>query len=216
MIFDGEVVSDLVLRIRFSIGGKIDKLNYQIGQRVKRGQLLARLDQSEFQLYLDRALKLYEKERASFEEKQKLVLSEFDQTQIQMSLDVAVKNVEIAKKNLEETNLYSPISGIVVAADSVVAGMNITPAGLTIIVVDPESFYFSVAVSETKLKLFEINKEVKIKLNIFPLKKTVGKIERVSFVLNKDKYPVAISLSEKEGLRLGLKGKLEFVTAKKN
>lgn len=96
MELTGKIAADKVLKLKFLIGGKLNYLNSYPGQAVKKGQLLAKLEQTELQAYLDRALKYYEQVRAEFDEKQGKNLNEYEKRKIQAELEVAVKNTEIA------------------------------------------------------------------------------------------------------------------------
>ena len=60
MVISGSLVTDQLLQLRFATSGQLSHLNFSIGNRVNKGQLLARLNQSDRQTYLDRALKQYE------------------------------------------------------------------------------------------------------------------------------------------------------------
>lgn len=70
MELTGKIESSKILKLKFLIGGKLNYLNTHQGQTVKKGQLLAKLEQTELQTYLDRSLKYYEQVRAEFDEKQ--------------------------------------------------------------------------------------------------------------------------------------------------
>jgi len=211
MELDGQVSSDRILTLKFSCSGRLSYLNYQIGQIVKKGQLLARLDQTEFQNYLDRSLKYYEQVRADFDEKQTKSLNEFDRRKLQAELDVSVKNVEIAKINLEDSNLYAPIDGLIVASDPIAVGINITPAGFVITLLDHNSFHFQASVAETELEKINLEASAIIKLTAFPARAITGKVKRIDFIADKkNQYPVIISLDDQESLRLGLTGKAKI------
>jgi multidrug resistance efflux pump len=210
MTLSGSVVTDKILKLRFSSSGRISSVNFQVGDEVKKGQLLARLDSSDLQTRLDRELKQYEKVRADFEQKSKKELNEFDRTQLQAGLDISVKNVELAKQSLDSINLHSPVTGIVIDADPAVAGMNITPAGFTVSILDPASLYFEAAVVEKDLSKLEVGQKATIKLVAFPKQKLTGTVVRIGYVPNRGKYPVNILLEETAPLRLGLTGKANW------
>ena len=207
MDLTGKVTSGSVFVLKFPSGGKLDYLDCRVGQMVKKGHLLARLDQSKLQVYLDRSLKRYGQVRAEFDERQTKKLDEYGKRKFQAELDVSVKNVEIAKENLENTNLYAPVAGMIVEVDPGVAGMNITPAGFTVTLLDPASFYFQASVSEVDLSKVKTGVSVSVSLKSMPGSVIAGKIERIGFVVGKGgKFPVAISLANKADLRLGLTG----------
>ena len=204
MNITGTVVSNHVYQLRFASSGKLVKVNCEIGQRVAKGQLLAQLDPTQLQTYLDRALKVYEQTRADFEKKQSLNLDQYEKTKLQSELDIAVKSVEIAKQNLEETNLYAPTDGLITQADPAIPGINITPAGHTLCLLADNTYYFQGQITPDELTQIDINKVLNINI---ANKTTTGKIILIGPVADKTgKLPVHISLDDQTGLYLGLPG----------
>ena len=208
MELNGKITSDKILKLKFSSSGKLAQLNVSSGQTVKKGQLLARLDQTELQAYLDRSLKYYEQVRADFDEKQKGNLNEYDKRKVQAELEVSIKNTEIAKTNLEATNLYSPVDGIIAEVDPIAVGVNITPAGFLITILDHQSFYFQAEVKEEDLGKVKPDLSAKISLKAFPQKALEGKITGIGYLPLKDGvYPVNFSLNDLSELKPGMTGK---------
>ncbi len=210
MELQGYIKAAQVAESRFPVGGKIASINVKVGQTVKKGALLASLNQSLLQTFLDRALLLYDKERADFDQKEKENLSEFEKRKRQNELDITVKNVEIAKQNLEETNLYSPVDGVVAAIDGGLVGENITPAKFTVTVVDTSSFYFEAEVAQLNLNQVEIRASAKVSLNGFnePLSATVEMISLLP--IRRDVYAVRLKLTSHQQLKPGFAGKAIF------
>ena len=207
MDLSGKIVAGIIAHFKFSIGGKLFSLNCRVGETVAKGKLLASLEKTELQAYLDRALKQYDLERALFDEKQKENLTEYEKRKYQDSLDIAVKNVEIAKANLEATNLYSSIDGVVTQMDPGNPGENITPAGFVITVLDPKSYYFQAELPEENLSRVSVGQPVKIILKALPDKSLEGKVGQISLMPTQEgSYSVSISISLLQELRLGLTG----------
>lgn len=207
MELKGEITALQTANLKFSISGKLVSVNCKIGDTVKKGQLLAALDKTEFQAYLDRALKQYDLERALFDEKQKQNLTEYEKRKYQDSLDISIKNVEIAKADLDKTDLNSSIEGIVIGMDPANPGDNITPAGFVINVANPESFCFLAELPEENLSQIGIGQPAKVTLKAFPDKILEGKVEQIGFSpIREGLFPVTISIPFDPILRLGLSG----------
>lgn len=79
------------------VSGEIIDLYVQKGQRVKKGEMLAKVDDSQYQLQYLKALNVYNNS-----------LGQAPATVKENKL-----SMEIAKKNLDETEIRAPISGIV-------------------------------------------------------------------------------------------------------
>lgn len=211
MELSGKIASDKVLKLKFLIGGTLRVLNTVAGQTVKKGQLLAKLEATQLQAYLNRALKYYEQVRAEFDEKQGKNLNEYEKRKIQAELDVSIKNVEIAKANLEETNLYAPLDGIIIEVDPIVVGVNITPGNFIITLLDHQSFYFKAEIKEEDLGKIKPDMPCQITLKAFPEKRVKGKVDWVSYIPVKEGvFNVRVSLEDKSELKIGLTGTAEI------
>lgn len=211
MDLTGQVQAGRILKLKFLIGGTLSQVNVSVGQTVKKGQLLSRIDQTELQAYLDRALKYYEQVRADFDEKQGKNLNDFDKRKTQAELDVSVKNIEIAKANLEATNLYAPIDGIIIEIDPIAVGTNITPGSFIITLLDHQSFYFEIPVSEDDLGKVKVDMSTKTTLKAFPGRTITGKVDWISYIPVKEGiFTGRISLDDKSELKIGMTGKTEI------
>ena len=111
----GRLRSESEKRLSFKIGGIIDVILVDEGQKVNRGQLLSRLDQLEIsskvkqartafhkaQRDLDRVITLYADSVATLEQKQ-------DAT---TAMEIAEMNLNIAEFNLKHSAIYAPSDG---------------------------------------------------------------------------------------------------------
>lgn len=208
MELKGKINASKIAQCKFAISGKLVSINCKVGDSVKKGQVLATLNKTELQAFLDRALKQYDLERALFDEKQKENLTEYEKRKFQDSLDISVKNVEIAKSNLEGTDLYSSINGTIAEIDQCYPGDNITPGGFIVTVIDPASFYFQAELPEENLSQVSINQLIKIVLKAYSDKTLDGKVEQIGFTPTKEGYysVAVLLLSVSTDLRLGLSG----------
>ena len=209
MELKGKINASQIAQCKFAISGKLTSINCKVGDIIKKGQLLATLNKIELQAYLDRSLKQYDLERALFDERQKENLTEYEKRKYQDSLDISVKNVEIAKTNLEATDLFSSINGVVVGIDQCYSGDNITPGGFGVTIVDPTSFYFQAELPEENLSQIQIGQTAKITLKAYPEKILEGKVYLLSFSPVKENIYtlfVSLSLPDPSNLRLSLSG----------
>lgn len=207
MELSGNIASREIVKLKFSVSGIVSTVNCSYFKTVKKGELLASLDKKELQAYLDRALKYYEAERAEFDEKVKKGIGDFEKIKIQSSLDISVKNVEIAKSNLDATNLYSPINGIVVEMDTLSSGVNISPSNFVITLINPDSYYFEAEIKEEDIESVTIGSSADIQLKALKDKPLKGTVESIGIMpIKQGVYPVYITLQEKQNLRLGLSG----------
>lgn len=211
MTLEGKIQAKLTSLAKFAISGKLLTLTCQISSTVKKGQLLAALEATELQTYLDRTLKQYDLQRAEFDDKQKQNLTEYEKRKLQDELDISVKNVEIAKCNLNATQLLASINGLVIEMDPAAIGDNITPAAFVITIIDPASFYFEALLPEENLLQVTTGQAAKVSFKAFPGQSFEGQIESITPLLNKNNFfSLRITLPANANWRLGLTGQAEF------
>ncbi|OEY69514.1 efflux transporter periplasmic adaptor subunit [Rheinheimera salexigens] len=103
--------------LTFRVSGKLIELSGRPSHNVQRGELLARLDDTDFKLRLDQANARYELAQTQFDRanllmEQKLVSqAQFDETKAQ--LQVAKADFSAAKTALSYTRLEAPFAGTV-------------------------------------------------------------------------------------------------------
>lgn len=156
----GAVTAVVQVKLNFQIPGKLTYLPFKEGDKIKVGQVIARLDSSSLQKQLTASLNTYRSTRDNFDQtvvnnadsvlKPTLSASNTDAVnaalkrlldQTQAGLDNSVISVELAKYALDLSTLTSPLSGIVTHEDVSVSGVNITPS-TSFTVADPANMVF--------------------------------------------------------------------------
>ena len=207
------IVKARIVSVRFAISGQLAFVKKHTGDIVKKGEMLASLDKKILQTGLDRQLADFEKVRADFEVfSQKYpdpteAIDKYLKTQKQASLNASVKDVEMAKAVLDQTTLFSPIDGVIIDDGDLVAGINVTPAGSEMKIIDNSSYYFEIEIDQKEVSHFE--KPKKCKIEIEGIK---GKIEGETLPAFSDqkKFIVRISIPKQDGIMFGMKGKMEL------
>src|SRR3989344_3597350 len=152
--FSGKVVSNNLISLRFPEGGKLISLSCHSGQIVKKGDPLAALDPKPIQAQLEIELADFRRTRAEFDQLTRQLpvpKTEDEKTKkeiAQSKLDVAVKSVEKYKHALDSLTLICPVDAVILAADSLAPGVNITPGSYPIVLADLASAVFEALVSE--------------------------------------------------------------------
>lgn len=108
-----EATEDAVLAFRVS--GQLKQLTVLPGAEVKKGELLAKLDPTDYQLALDSAQANYDLAHSQFKRSEQLLSQQlvsrsgFDESKAQLQVtDAALK---VAKTNLAYTELHAPFDG---------------------------------------------------------------------------------------------------------
>jgi multidrug efflux system membrane fusion protein len=125
----GLVVSTKEVKLSFKTGGIIAAIYAEDGAIVKKGQLLATLNQSEIEAFVTQAANGYDKAVRDYNRAKNLfadsvvTLEQFQNAETAMNM--AKANLEIATFNLNHTKIYAPDKGVIlkrlVEANEVIA-----------------------------------------------------------------------------------------------
>jgi len=112
----GDIEGNKTVRLGFMVAGKINFIAAEEGQKVQAGELLASLDPESYQIAKDMTDANLDQTQDEFNRLSKMYatrsISESDYTKINTALKVAKSQQQLQAKNLKETKLYAPISGI--------------------------------------------------------------------------------------------------------
>jgi RND family efflux transporter MFP subunit len=104
-------------RLTFRVSGKLTQFSIRPGQEVQKGDVLARLDPTDFKLRVEQAQAKYQLSKAQFDRAASLIgqnlvsQAMYDETKAQ--LQVADADLKTAQANLSYTELVAPFSGTV-------------------------------------------------------------------------------------------------------
>ncbi|WP_341664540.1 efflux RND transporter periplasmic adaptor subunit [Vibrio sp.] len=103
--------------LSFRVSGEVSKLNVKEGDRVKKGDVLAELDPTDYQLDVDNASAKYSVINSQYKRSKPLVAkgllarSQFDE--IAANRLIALSELELAQLRLSFTKLLAPVDGII-------------------------------------------------------------------------------------------------------
>lgn len=131
----GTIKEGQIVQVSFKTGGQISNLNVKEGDYVNRGQLIAVLDATDYQIVLNASQAQYtqlknevERVKTLYERKS---ISKNEYEKATAGLDMAAADLQAKKNQLQYTKLYSSTSGYVQRVDSHVGEM--VNAGSTVI-----------------------------------------------------------------------------------
>lgn len=117
-VFPGKVRANRRAELSFSVGGRLVELNAQEGVRVRRGQVLARLDQRDFLHERDSAKASFVQAERNLTKFRSLyaqrVVTETQFEDVRTAYDIALADLHIREKALADTLLRAPFDGVVV------------------------------------------------------------------------------------------------------
>ncbi len=181
--FVGTIAADKEVAIISETQGRITYLGINLGQSIGRGRIILAVDDEikaatlkNAEASYDKAKKDYERNKQLFEEKS---ISQAAFENSEYALRMAEAQHTIAKRQLADTKLVSPVSGIV-AAKNVELGTVISPGTMVANIVDISRLKIKVNVPEKEVFKLKNNDKVIIETDIYPDKKLEGKIRNIS------------------------------------
>ncbi len=224
----GKTKAERSVDLKFQTSGRLAWVGVKEGDTVNAWTAVAGLDSRDVQKTLEKSLRDYRAERNDFDQasldspaikpsdaandRVKRILEKN-----QWDLDKAVLDVELKKLAVEFATLVTPIAGIVTHVDTPIAGVNITPATAVFSVADPSSIVFEATVDETDVAGLAVGTPATVMLDAYPDASFSGTITRIAYTAQQSAggatvFPVNISISSPEPVRIGLNGDIEITT----
>lgn len=140
--------------------GLVKSVGFNLGDSVREGQELLRVDDRIAALNMERAQEQYEAARLELDATEKLTASgrssPADLTRARGNASGAKAQYETALKTYNDTRLRAPISGVIASKDEVATvGATIAPGVRVARIVDTASFRLTVGVGEREVGLIE-------------------------------------------------------------
>ncbi|MBN2643156.1 MAG: efflux RND transporter periplasmic adaptor subunit [Victivallales bacterium] len=115
--FPGYVKAARRVELALSVSGVLRELAADKGRRVHKGEVLARLDERDFQHALDSANAVYVETKSALERVGKLharnIVSSADYEKTQADYDTAAAELQVRRKALNDTVLIAPFDGVI-------------------------------------------------------------------------------------------------------
>lgn len=151
--------------LSFSVGGTIVKLVVNEGQSVSKGQLIATLDDTSLSNSYTSAKAGLDQAKDAYNRMKQLhdagSLAEIKWIETETQLSQAEAAYEIARKNLNDTKLYAPYSGVI-SEKAAEVGQNVN-AGTTVVkIVTARQLDAKIAVPETEIASMTIGQAADI------------------------------------------------------
>ncbi len=150
----GTVEESVSVPSSFSTVGQVEKVYVAEGDRVKKGQLLAELNSSNYQNLYQISLAKEKQAEDAYNRLSDLYkkgsLPEIKYIEIQTSLEQAKSSTQIALKNLSDCKLYSPMNGVV-GRRNIEPGMNVIPTSTVFDIVKIDKVFVKVSIPENEI-----------------------------------------------------------------
>ncbi len=204
------------------VAAKVKQIKADLGDRVKKGRVMVRLDGSAYYLNLQAAkaqLAQAEAQQTLASDQYKRMKSLFAEGHIsEQELDTAESNakstlagqnsalaqLDIAKRNMGETTIRAPFSGRV-SSRSVSPGNLVSPGVPIISLVQDDVMKVELALAENEIKRVKPDMTAEITVPSIPGKTFFGKVTRIGVAADRTagSFPVRVEIENKEYELLG-------------
>jgi RND family efflux transporter MFP subunit len=210
--FSGQVAAVDSSGLSFEVGGQVESVEVDIGDRVKKGEMLAVLDPEPYKLDVDAAeaelVKArdnvtktkaeYERQKRIFEQgagaERYVEVSEYNYKAARSAVNFQIAKLDLARRNLRKTKLLSPYDGVIAwrsvePNEKVLAGQKILEINAS------GKMEVQLAVPETNVDQIHIDDPVAITFPTLPGENAKG---RISFIggaaVKANAFPVKVGL----------------------
>lgn len=183
----GSVRSHQGVMLRPEVSGRISKLGFTDGQRVRRGQLLVQLDDTLQGAQLQQAQAQASIARTNLQRNRELVAQNFVSASVvdqsAAALQVAEAQVALAQAQLARMKIVAPFDGV--AGISVVNLGDYVKDGADLVSIeDTSSMWVDFRLPERYLAALKTGQGVEVQLDALPGRRFAGKIEAVDALLD--------------------------------
>jgi RND family efflux transporter MFP subunit len=215
--------------LSFQVGGQVASVEVDIGDRVKKGQLLAVLDPEPYQLEVDaitaelvkareqvnESKSQYERQQRIYDQgagvKSRLDVAEYNYKAAGSAVDYQMARLDSANRNLRKTKLPSPYDGTIAwrsvqPNEEVKVGQKVFEINAT------GNMEIQLAVPETTIDQINIDDPVTITFPTLPGESTQGLISYIgSAAVQANAFPVKVALTDpNQQIRPGMTAEASF------
>lgn len=220
IVVSGVLEADKTVPLSFLVPGKVDHVYFDEGDHVKKGQILAKVEISDYRSHLEiaeaqlfEAQDAYDRLRSLYKDG---AIAEKDFIKIKAGLDQAKASRDIARKMLKDTKLRSPIPGIV-GSKNVELGQTISTGIPVFTIVKTDRIFARVSVPESEIGKVALGQKAVVTIKALEDSALEGKVTLIAAVAEPRtrSYTVKIELSNPDYvLRTGMIAEAQIVTDK--
>lgn len=208
------------IRLSFKVGGVIRQLSVNEGNRVRKGQQLAQIEQAEIDAQVEQAAQVYEKARRDAERGERLYtdkvisLEQLQDLRTRLAMDQAALNS--ASYNRKYAAIVAPYDGVVLRR--LAQERELVQAGSPILVLGAEDrgFVVRAGLADREIVQVKLGDAAEVRFDALPGRVLTGKITEVSGAAAADSgmFGIEVSLDPSElPLKSGLVAKVAVVPA---
>lgn len=233
LILTGSINAVKYVNLFFPTSGKIAWVGAKEGQIVKRGFPITSLNKTVLNSAYQQALNNYRNYQAAADQTLDSVKGhagdetfaiKAERTAAEVARDNSYDSLKAAEYNLANATIYAPFDGVISSLPFSSPGVNVSPADVQVVMVDPSTIYFDVDADQNDVTSLKMNQEVLIVLDSFVDKEFKGKVTFISLTPKAGtagtNYKVKVEFDTptqiSESVRIGMTGDAKFILTQKD
>jgi len=199
--YSGTVEASQTIPLTFQATGTVQKIYVEVGDLVKKGQLLASIDNSDMMNIYNGAQAKYDQAKDAYNRLKSVhdqgSLPEIKWVEMVSSLEQAKSMLELSKNNLEKCNMRAPVCGLV-GHRNIEPGQSAIGAALSPIeLVKIETVYVKMSIPEVEISKITKGQRATFCVSALDGKQFEGVVTNVSPIADviSRTYPVKISVN---------------------
>ena len=187
--YSGTVEASKTIPLNFRTNGTVEKVLVDEGDFVKKGQLLATIDDTDAKNLFEITESKYQQANDAYNRLKSVYdkgsLPEIKWVEMETNLAQAKSSLELSKNNLEKCKLISPVNGVI-GRRNIEPGMSsISLSGSPLEIVDIRMVNIKISIPENEISKIKKGLHAEISVSAVGNKKFEGKIINVSPVADK-------------------------------
>ena len=182
--YSGTIEASQTIPLTFQSTGTVEKIYVEVGDFVKKGQLLASIDKSDMQNIYNLTLAKYQQAKDAYDRLKSVhdqgSLPEIKWVEMETNLEQAKASLELSKNNLDKCNMYSPVDGVIgrrnIEPGQSAISTNLSPIELVKI----ETVFVKVSIPENEISKIKKGQKTTFKVSALDGKGFEGIVTNVS------------------------------------
>ncbi len=214
LIKTGNLIPFKEANITATTAGRVTNVNFELGSQVSQGSVLVQIDNKLKELSLEATQLTINKLKKDVDRYNTLLAgnatTELQVNEVKYNYENAINQAEQIKKQLQDANVKSPISGRIIKKD-IEAGEYINVGAVLGTVLDVARLKVDVQVNESDVYQLRLGQPVRISSDVFPGQVLSGKISYIAPQGTVEhNYPVEITVNNPNGLKAGTFVNVDF------
>ncbi len=204
---EGELRAANQVDISAQIVAEVERIYVEEGDYVRKGQLLCALDDDELLSRRNLNRSQYEKAKSEFDRAKVMyeekLISDAEYQSYKTACDVALSNLQQSAEGLEDTRIYSPISGRVIRVEveegeTVMMGTMNNAGTVLFTIADLSAMQAELEVDETEVVGIKVGQEAEVVLDALPDTSFAAVVRSVGYMASTDAASVSTGVTDFE------------------